>query len=132
MKLFTSFMMVVACMFSLVGCAEQPRRNIHVIEVVPPPEPEIKTLVLVVGKTTRDDVAAVIGQPKTVSTIEAYKHTHWIYSFENLPEQNVIINISATGKDGFTYTYRFDLRRKCPGLISLSFTGNYLKDFSIM
>lgn len=62
MKFFVSLFIIVTCLFALAGCSEPPRKNVHVLQLPPPsppiPEPEIKKLMLVVGKTTREDVAA--------------------------------------------------------------------------
>jgi hypothetical protein len=130
MKSYASLFIVIACLFVLAGCLGQPSQNVRVIHVTPPPSipaPEIKTFALVVGKTTRENVAAVIGQPQTTHTYSEYNQTQWIY---NLPPQNAILDVSATGKDGFTYTYRWPLG-KGSKVFSLVFTGNRLSEFSL-
>lgn len=126
MKFFASIFVMVASLFVLTGCVEPPRRQATIIEVVPIP-PEIKKLTLVVGKTTRDDVEAAIGLPKSVSTYSEYNSSAWSYTFD---EQNLIIDISLTGKDGYTNHVQFDLRKNLEHF-SFSFKGNILSDASL-
>jgi hypothetical protein len=132
MKLSAAFAMIIACLFILYGCAAPQRRNVLVIDVpqsqpIYIPEPEIKTLILVLGKTTRNDVVAIIGQPQDVTTYTEYNTSLWIY---NLPPQHVILDISATGKDGFTYTHKWALGKGSKSF-SLTFKGNLLSNFSL-
>ena len=63
-----------------------------------------------------------------------YNDTQWIYQYgitgvgtTNKPY--VLLNISAKGKDGFTYSYTRALMDQ--HMISLAFKGNVLKDFSL-
>ena len=125
MKFYATLVTVIACLFVLTGCA-QPRQQATTIEVVPIP-PVVKTLALEVGKTTRDDVEAAIGRPKSVSTYSAYNRSAWFY---RLDKQNTILDISATGKDGYTNKVQWDLRQSRKNF-SISFKGNILSDFSL-
>jgi len=130
MKFYASLFTVIACLFVFSGCAEPPRHQVTVVELapIPVPEPEIKTLTLIVGKTTRDDVEATLGQPNSVTTHSTYNQASWMYT---LNKQNIIWDVSVTGKDGYINKTQWDLRKNFK-VFSLMFKGNLLNDVMVI
>ena len=132
MKFYTTFFTVIACLLVFAGCAELLRHQVVVVPQPAPivvPDPEVKTLTLIIGKTTMNDVASVLGQSDNVHSYAAYNTTQWIYQYGHKNNPYVLLNISATGKDGFTYTYKWSLMER--HILSLSFKGSVLQDFSL-
>lgn len=122
-------LIIITSLFILPGCIEMQnkRGQSTIVEI----HPQHITLSLLVGQTTREQVAAVIGSPH--SSQIGNNSSFWVYQFSTFRGgQNVIIHISSTARDGFTYTYSWDLRAY--GVrhnLILTFIGNVLMDFMI-
>ncbi|MDL2313544.1 hypothetical protein LJC36_01020 [Desulfovibrio sp. OttesenSCG-928-C14] len=122
-------LMVAACLLAQTGCLRETTRQPQVIEI----HPTHLKLTLVIGQTTKAQVTSVIGSPHASQI--GKDSAFWIYNFSTLyygGQQNVVLDIAATAKDGFTYNYRWDLR--VYGMmhgITLRFIGNILTDFTL-
>ncbi|MBQ4566793.1 MAG: hypothetical protein IJA79_01540 [Desulfovibrio sp.] len=125
------FLIVISLfVLPISACSNYTVQEPRIIEVKIDP-PLVIDLHLVAGKTTRQEILNVMGNPSDITTYQEYNSSHWIYSFRE--DKNIIINIYAKGKDGFEYSLQRDLRpgSKNDDLISLSFTGNILTDFNL-
>lgn len=114
----------------LTGCPRMQgeRSQPTLVEIYP----EHKTLTLVIGQTTKEQVATIIGSPHMSQIGD--KGAFWIYNFSTLyGQKNVVLDIVATARDGFTYSYRWDFRSY--GMIhgvNLWFSGDVLIEFNLM
>lgn len=130
MKKIALLFIALLCLPSLAGCPmEKPQPRMQMVEI----HPEHLKLALVVGQTTRRQVADIIGSPHSHHVDPIYGTNKWWYNWLGLAPQNVVLDISATGSDGFTYTYRWDFRTRGVGShsISLTFSGDVLIGFQL-
>lgn len=107
---YTCNILTLSCLslFIIIGCTHK-EYNPYIIEIEPI-HPKIINLDLIVGKTTKEYIISVLGEPTNISFGE--DHSLISYSYRNSQQENSIIEISLTNKDSYKHISKIDLRDK--------------------